>query len=1163
MKKFIAKFLSLVMVLTSIASLCGISVSAAVTDSGVIFEYDGHECTQATWSQAGTGYGTIANDTAGDAGKDTADVYGTATIQNHNDTATEKEWRFVVQDSTWSDTDRTNYKYLVLTTEIKPSKSDTKFQFTTSGSRAITNALSSKLTANKWNTITTIYEFPETKNTSSSTGTAYTYVNDTLVDTKTGAAAFYDSNNQDRLQLSVWGTENETFGIDNTRYYLTNDKVFPDQNVVTMDGTETITGTSTWTAAATTGYGDNAYNTSGDTGKATADVYSTVTLDSTNKEYRWMVTESKFTPDATNYKYLVMSFQIKPQSGASYEKISFGNRRDDFTSSWTVIGKHLTSGKWNTVTTVYEYGENAATATSFTAKTYVNGSLLDTETTAYSIFANTAPNSADNTNYKRIQLSIIDDNAKSFGLDNIKIYQSNEYPSVAMPVLSNGENYTVADNKVMVHKGAEVAVSTLTDAIVYDSTLATAVTTGNLADGQIVAYSVDNKITYYTVETGFTPGIYQLVKFDSDSDTSFTIPDNNGTGEWVAGIGGKAENDKVYKFTLTSSGGSSGGFIMATPNWFRSTKKAKYVVFDMNFYPTGGVNNFMLRTNGHKGIALKDANGSSFDLYDTMKINEWNKITVVFDAETGGSKYYLNGTLVNDGSNFDSIYGKENYEISTGRNENCNQIRLGFSSPYDAEQGAEPQIVYIDDVNVYESESIVVPETPAEFSVQDGINGNYVFNKEQKTVSVPAGTTADTIVGENIFKLDNHTVRAVAGGSTLAKNDRIVIESENKVYSYYRIDRVIGNYDVVFDGAAYDREYDEVKAGSLTVAVNMPTDAGTVQLVIATYDEDGNLENTDINPVSGSGLVATSAYTVENKPNTKVKAFVVSDLDTIKPLGNAYEAPYQQEALKILCIGSSYGVDGTYYVQQLAQSAGKKVVIANLYYGGCTLDQHYQFSSNDTANYTFYKNTNGTWSETHSKTMKYGIENEDWDIITIQAGAGDADSESGYAHLDDVISYINKYKTNSNAKLYWHQTWSYRDGSAKLSTGQSCADRYDAIMTNYQNIIVPKIENGTFAGVIPAGTAVQNARQTSSLYNWNGTTLEKDLLARDDTTHMSFAYGRYLVGLVWTNVLTGADIDDITWTAAEAGHTVDESLLPILKTAAKNAISNPSAVTTQ
>lgn len=1153
MKKFIAKFLSLTMALTSMVSLGGISASAAVQTDGTIFTFDGSETPIIGWAQAGTNFGTLEIGKTDDTDKGSSDAYGLAKVESTG------EWRFVVQGGpAWTNDDRSNYKYLVLTTEIKPVATITKFNFSTRGSRAITSELSAKLTANKWNTITTVYEFPETKNTVDSTGTSYTYVNDTLVETKTNAAALYDSNNsgvQDHLQLSVWGNENDTFGIDNTRYYLTN--VFPDQNVVTMDGTSTITGVSTWSPAAATGFGDNAYGTAGDAGKAASDVYSNVTLGSTNKEYRWMVNESSFTPDADKYKYLVTSFQIKPQSGTNYTNISFGNRRGNFTSSNTIIGKSLQSDKWNTVTTVYEYGENAATATSFTAKTYVNGNLINTQNDARSIFAHVST-SGDNSNFKRIQLSIIDGNAKSFGLDNVKIYQSNEYPSVAMPVLSSGENYTVAGNKVMVHKGAAVAVTELTGVTVYDSTLTTQITSGNLTDGQIVAYSVDDKITYYTVETGFTPGIYPLVQFDSDDDTAFDAI--TGTGEWVTGIGGKDTADKVYKYTLASEETSSGGFIMARPNWLRSTKNAKYLVFDMNFYPTGGVNNFMLRTNGHEGIALKNAEGSSFDLYDTMKVNEWNKITVVFDAETGGSKYYLNGSLVNDGSAFDSIYGKKQQTLPTGRVEDCQQIRLGFSSPYNAKQGADPQVVYIDDVNIYESESNVVPEIPAEFNAKDGINGNYVFNTELKTVSVPEGTTADTIANENLFKVDGCEVRVDAKADTLAKNDKIVIESENKVYSYYKIDRVIGNYDVVFDGEAYDREYNEVEAGSLTVAVNMPADSAAVTLVAALFDEEGRLINCMPYPVEGSGLVSKT-YTVANEPKAKLKAFVFNDLDKITPMGKALTVPYKQDALKILCIGSSYGVDGTYYVQQMAQSAGEKVVIANLYYGGCTLDQHYSFATNNTANYTYYKNTNGKWTETHSKTMLDGIKNEDWDIITIQAGAGDADTASSYDKLGDVIAYINANKTNSNAKLYWHQTWAYRDGSTKLSEGQSCADRYTAIMNNYNNIIVPLINNGTFAGVIPAGTAVQNARQVSDLYSWDSTTLSKDVIARDDTTHMSYEYGRYLVGLVWTNVLTGAPIDSITFTAADQGHTVDASLLPALKKAAADAIATPSAVT--
>lgn len=73
------------------------------------------------------------------------------------------------------------------------------------------------------------------------------------------------------------------------------------------------------------------------------------------------------------------------------------------------------------------------------------------------------------------------------------------------------------------------------------------------------------------------------------------------------------------------------------------------------------------------------------------------------------------------------------------------------------------------------------------------------------------------------------------------------------------------------------------------------------------------------------------------------------------------------KTLKVLAIGNSFSVDGMEYLWQIAKSGGvKKVVLGNLYIGGCSLDQHYGNIIGETASYIYYKNTNGIWKGTPS-----------------------------------------------------------------------------------------------------------------------------------------------------------------------------------------------------
>ncbi|MBQ7901808.1 MAG: DUF4886 domain-containing protein, partial [Clostridia bacterium] len=1021
----------------------------------------------------------------------------------------------------------------------------------------------------RWNTIMTVYEFATNGN---SKNTTKTYVNGSLANVnENGGVIAYTvgtTTPNDHINMHVYGTQGNSFEIDNVNYYMTNVAPVPDDTVLSMDGTAD----GNWAAASDT-LGTLTHNQTGVAGKS--DVYSTAGIDAAATEFRWLLDQSKFTPDASSYDYLVMSFQIFPKSDTDITKIYLGNRRHQFTA--TNLQTKFNIGQWNTVTTVYKYGENANTATAFETDTYINGELFGTKTDAPSVFNECTDHSDGGTYYKRIQLSVTAASGKSFGLDNVRIYQTNTYPNVTMPSVQTSTSYTLGSGELKVHKSVILAVSDLDGAKVWDSTLTTQITSGNITDGNIVTVEKDNKITYYTVSTGYQPGIYTISSFKNQNDTDFEKVTADAVGEWVAGIGGKAAADYSYKLTLGDNGTAGAtAFIMDDTGWLRENKQAnsQYVVFEMNFYPTNSVNNCMLKTNFHDGIAL-NADGTSFDCYDVLTTRRWNKIVTVLNIATGNTKTYLNGNLLNDSGEQASIFGlKSYYSEAKDRTENVTQVRLSFTSPVNPANG-EAQIVYIDDVHIYEAENYSAPTVPTKFA-QDGFAGNYVIDNDAQTLTIPAGTTVADAAAATELNAADCTTRIVVGGvntasnnnTALVKNSLVVLENENMDYTYYSVDRILNNYDVVFGGAAYDSEYNEVTSGSLTVAVYKPDEA-EISIVAAQFDKNDKLHKAVVNKVSGSGLVDTASFTVDGLEDSTVTVFVLENMSTIKPLADVTNVQYSREALKILCIGSSYGVDGTRYVQQMAASAGKKIVIANLYYGGCTLEQHDSFSSNNTANYTYYKNTNGTWTERPSSTMYYGLTDEDWDIITLQNGAAEGDKEGGYQpHLNNVINYVNTNKTNADAKLYWHQTWSYRDGSTKLAgTGYESAEQlYNNIISTYNTYVKELVDNGTFVGVIPTGTAVQNARQTAGLYNWDGTSLT-DLLSRDDTTHLSFNYGRYLSGLVWVNTVAGVDIDDVTWTPAELGYDgftnseQDLANTAAIKTAAANAINNPFAVT--
>lgn len=130
------------------------------------------------------------------------------------------------------------------------------------------------------------------------------------------------------------------------------------------------------------------------------------------------------------------------------------------------------------------------------------------------------------------------------------------------------------------------------------------------------------------------------------------------------------------------------------------------------------------------------------------------------------------------------------------------------------------------------------------------------------------------------------------------------------------------------------------------------------------------------------------------------------------------------ESIKILAIGNSFSVDAMTYLYQFLEDAGvQEIVLGNLYMGGCSIKQHADNVQLHVAAYTYYKNTNGTWTQEPIQKLEYELLDEDWDIITMQQASGVSGKDTSYSRLKDLIKYVNENKTNPDAKLWWHMTW--------------------------------------------------------------------------------------------------------------------------------------------
>jgi hypothetical protein len=253
------------------------------------------------------------------------------------------------------------------------------------------------------------------------------------------------------------------------------------------------------------------------------------------------------------------------------------------------------------------------------------------------------------------------------------------------------------------------------------------------------------------------------------------------------------------------------------------------------------------------------------------------------------------------------------------------------------------------------------------------------------------------------------------------------------------------------------------------------------------------------------------------------------------------------KTLKVLAIGNSFSVDAMQYLYKIAKDAGiETVILGNLYIAGAALSNHVISFNNSLANYTYYKNTNDQWTAQSNATLLDGLQDESWDVITIQQVSGSSGRIDTYQQLEALISIVNENKTNPDARIFWHMTWAYQQNSTHADFvyySNNQLTMYQAIVGTVQSRIV---DHPAIQTVIPAGTAIQNLRTS-----YMGDTLTVD------GYHLSLIHGRYTAGLTWFAMITGLDIQTIQY--APTGITAQDLLA--IKEAVGAAIANPYQIT--
>lgn len=224
--------------------------------------------------------------------------------------------------------------------------------------------------------------------------------------------------------------------------------------------------------------------------------------------------------------------------------------------------------------------------------------------------------------------------------------------------------------------------------------------------------------------------------------------------------------------------------------------------------------------------------------------------------------------------------------------------------------------------------------------------------------------------------------------------------------------------------------------------------------------------------------------------------------------------------MKILAIGNSFSDDASTYLHQIGKTGGTDIKIISLCIGGCPFKLHWENALSEAKAYSTRLN-----GEDYKDNVSINeiLESDDFDIITFQQGSIlSGKPETYYPYIENLFHFVKAI--HPEAEILIHQTWAYEKGFDRLSEYENSQDVMFQSLKQAYNEAAERlgILNGAPVRIIPCGEAMQMARENPLFNSAFGD--GNPLSMNRDGFHASLQYGRYLLGAVWYEVLTGKNI---------------------------------------
>ena len=242
----------------------------------------------------------------------------------------------------------------------------------------------------------------------------------------------------------------------------------------------------------------------------------------------------------------------------------------------------------------------------------------------------------------------------------------------------------------------------------------------------------------------------------------------------------------------------------------------------------------------------------------------------------------------------------------------------------------------------------------------------------------------------------------------------------------------------------------------------------------------------------------------------------------------------EEKPLKVLMIGNSFSICNLREMPNVASAMGKRLDLASLFIGGCSLERHWNNVVAASTNvafrpYKFDRVVDG------KKVVEKGKANipgalvlDKWDVVTIQQASHFSWRPETYEPFGgSLVAKIRELAPQ--AKIVVQETWSYPPWDKRLKKfGFDQAEMYRRLHAAYAG----------FAGkygfdVIPVGTAAEIVPDRNSLFKEPDFHFDRE--------------GVYLQGLAFTAKLFGVDVRKCPyrpdWMAEERAEAIKAAVM--------------------